>query len=220
MARPRKARGQRQSEANSSNAQVAAEQVRRVFDVLEYPYTAIEPMPPPHPDVRVTMPSGRITVEVTGVHWGVGPRGGSPTRHPEDRAIRAALPFGCWVPIDRIPWIVQAIDGKCGKQYVDKDPWLLLAGGSSAAPVSTAIVTMFLDLARLSILTHGRLSCSAFSRCYLFCELTERGRVLYRWDRESSWQQVFPTPTVSDARPPITCKALPMFRRPVPLYVA
>ncbi len=217
MARPRRARGQRQSEARSSNEQ---EHVRRVFDVLEYPYTAIEPMPPPHPDVRVTTPSGRIAVEVTEVHWGVGRRGGSHTRRLEDRAIRAALPFGGYVPTDTTPAVVQAIDAKCGKTYADEDPWLLLVGGSSAAPVSTATVTMFLDLARLSILTHERLARSVFSRCYLFCELTERGRVLYRRNCESSWQQVFPTPAASDPGPPVTGKALPTFRRPVPLYVA
>jgi hypothetical protein len=219
MARLRRARGQRQSEAKSSNEQ---EQVHRVFDVLEYPYTAIESMPPRHPDVRVTTPSGRLAVEVTEVHWGVGPRGGSQTRRPEDSAIRAALPFGGYVPTDPTPSIVQAIDGKCGKSYVldaDEDPWLLLVGGSSAAPVSTAIVTMFLDLARLSILTHGRLARSVFSRCYLFCELTERGRVLYQWNCESSWQQVFPTPVALDPQPPVPRKPLPMFCRPVPLYV-
>ena len=224
MTRPRRARDQRQSGTNLSNLwneQVAAEQVRLVFDVLEYPYTAIEGRPPPHPDVRVTTPSGRIAVEVTEVHWGAGPRGGSRTRRPEENAIREARPFGGYVPIDPTPGIVRAIDGKCGKSYVledDEDPWLLLVGGSSAAPVSTAVVAMGFDRAGLSIFTHQRLTGSVFSRCYLYCGLTERGRVLYRWNRESSWQQVFPTPAASDSRP-LSHKALPEFPRPVPIYV-
>ena len=93
---------------------------------------------------------------------------------------------------DPIPGIVRAIESKCGKRYSldGDDPWLLLLGGSSAAPASTFIFTPFLDLARLSDRTHEQLARSAFSHCYLFCELTERGQALYGWSRESSWQQV------------------------------
>jgi hypothetical protein len=41
---------------------VTVEQVRRALEFLGYPFTAIDPMLPPYPDVRVTTPSGRIAV--------------------------------------------------------------------------------------------------------------------------------------------------------------
>ena len=64
--------------------EVSAEQVRRMLDLFKYPYEAIDPMSPPYPDVRVTTASGRIAIEVTEVYWGVGSKGGSPTRQREE----------------------------------------------------------------------------------------------------------------------------------------
>jgi len=171
---------------------ISAEQVRRMLDLFKYPYEAIEPMSPPYPDVRVTTSSGRLAVEATEVHWGIGSKGGSPTRQREEAAIRAGVVRTFSAESDPIPAIVRAVESKCGKRYsVDGDDlWLLLLGGSPAAPASTFIFTPFLDLARLSDRTHEQLGRSAFSRCYLFCELTERGQALYAWDRDSSWQQI------------------------------
>jgi hypothetical protein len=177
-----------------SRESISAEQVRRFLIRLRYPHSLVEPMPPPYADVRVTTPSGRIAVETTEVHWGVGPKGGSPTRRREEEAIRAGAVAGFWTQPDPIPGIVQAIRSKCGKTYrLDGDDsalWLLLLGASSAAPASTFVFTPFLDLGRLAAQADEQLVRSAFSRCYLFCELTERGPAIYGWDREASWQQI------------------------------
>ncbi len=176
-----------------SGEMVSAEQVRRMLVLLRYPYTRVEPMSPPHPDVLVTTPSFRIAVETTEIHWGVGSKGGSPTRQREEQAIRAGVVTGGWAQTNPIPAIVQAIESKCGKSYRldgDKDLWLLLIGGSSAAPQSTFVFTVFLDLGQLNARTCERLARSRFSRCYLFCELTERGQALYGWVRNMPWQQI------------------------------
>jgi hypothetical protein len=172
--------------------EVSAEQVRRMLELLKHPFEAIEPMSPHYPDVRVTTRSGRIAVEATEVHWGVGSKGGSPTRQREETAIREGVVRTFSAKADPIPAIARAIESKCGRRYIvdGDDLWLLLLGGSPAAPASTFIFTPFLDLARLSDRTHEQLARSAFSRCYLFCELTERGQALYGWGRESSWQQI------------------------------
>lgn len=190
--------------------QVSAEQVRRALDLLKYPYEAIEPMSPPYPDVRVTTPSGRIAVEATEVHWGVGSRGGSPTRQKEEAAIRAGVVRTFGAGTDPIPGIVRAIESKCGKRYsVDGDDlWLLLVGGSPAAPGSTFVFPPFLDLKRLAALTHERLARSGFSRCYLFCELAVPDPALYGWDRDSSWQQIVPASTGSGSARPSARRAL------------
>jgi hypothetical protein len=173
--------------------EVSAEQVRRFLELLRYPYTRVDPMSPPRPDVRVTTPSGRIAVEATEVHWRTGPSGGSPTRQKEEQAIRAGATITFAARSDPIPAVVEAIRIKCGKSYrIDcgEDLWLLLLGGSTAAPGSTFIFTPFLDLARLGASADEQLARSGFSRCYLFCELTERGRALYGWDRGARWKQI------------------------------
>ena len=170
------------------------EQVRRAFEFLRYPFTAINPMPPPYPDVRVITPSGPIAVEATEVNWGAGPKG-SPTRQMEDAAIRAGVVSGFWAKADPTPGVVQAVESKCGKRYRldnDEDLWLLLLGGSSAAPASTFVFTRYLNLAELTSQTHALLAQSGFARCYLFCELTERGSTLHGWDRIVSWRQIDP----------------------------
>jgi len=200
--------------------EVSAEQVRRMLDLLKYPYEAIEPMPPPYPDVRVTTSSGRIAVEATEVHWGVGTRGGSPTRRDEEAAIRAGVVSGGWAETDPIPGIIQAIESKCGRRYsVDGDDlWLLLLGGSPSAPRSTFIFPPFLDLARLTALTHERLARSGFSCCYLFCELAVPCPALYGWDRDSSWQQIVPGSTGSGPTRP-SGRVFPLFPPSVPRYI-
>jgi hypothetical protein len=190
---------------NFPREQVSAEQVCRALVLLGRPYTAIDAMSPPYPDVRVTTPSGRIAVEVTEVHWGVGPKGGSPTRQKEEAAIRTGAIRGVWAQTDPIPGIVRAIESKCGRSNSysldgDEDLWLLLVGGSSAAPASTFIFTPYLDLARLSGRTHDQLARSGFSRSYLFCELTVPGPALYGWDRGSSWQQIAPPPARAEGK--------------------
>jgi len=141
----------------------------------------------------------RDSFEATEVHWGVGFKGGSLTRRREEAAIRAGVAAGYWVETDAIPGIARAIESKCGESYsLDGDEegvWLLLLGGSPAAPASTSIFSP--DVAQLNGRTHEQLSHSTFSRCYLFCELTVLGRALYGWDRNSSWQQIFPAPSGS-----------------------
>ena len=140
--------------------------MRRMFTLLQHTYTRIEPMAPPYPDVRVTTPSSRIAVEVTEVHWGVGPKGGSPTRKSEEAAIRTGAVATYSAQADPVPSVVQAVENKCGKSYrvgPGDDLWLALLGASSAAPASTFILTLFLDLSRLATLTNDRLSQSEFS---------------------------------------------------------
>jgi hypothetical protein len=165
-----------------------------MLDLLRYPYTMVEAMLPPHPDVRITTSFGHIAVEATEVHWGIGQTGGSPTRGKEERAIRANVIGGFWVQRNPIPGVVERIDSKCrNNSYLiddDEDLWLLLLGGSPAAPASTFIFTPFLNLVELNALTHTTLQSSRFSCCYLFCELTERGRALYGWERKSSWRRI------------------------------
>lgn len=163
-----------------------------MLDLFEYPYEAIDPMSPPYADVRVTTAFGRIAIEVTEVHWGVGSKGGSPTRQREEAAIRAGVVRTFSAKADPVPGIVRAIERKWRKRYsVDGDDlWLLLLAGSTSAPGSTSVFPQFLDLERLAGLTHERLTRSGFSRCYLFCELAVPDPALYGWDRDSSWQQI------------------------------
>jgi len=163
-----------------------------MFAAVNQPHIRIEPMKPPYPDVRVTGENGKIAIETTSVHWGVGPTG-SPVRGQEEREIRAGNITSGPAKADLIPGIIRSIESKCGKSYQlegDEEFWLVLLGGSAAAPRSTFIFTPFLDLGRLAHLSHELLAASAFSECYLFCELTERGKALYGWDREQSWQQI------------------------------
>jgi hypothetical protein len=163
----------------------------------------------------------RIAIEATEVHWGVEGSGGSRIRRKEEAAIRVGRPWGCFVPTDSVSDIVRALESKCGKRYrLDRgeDLWLLLLGGSPAAPVSTWIFRP--DLAQLNGRTHSLLSHSRFSRCYLFCELTVPGPTVYGWDATSSWLQIAPTPAVSGPTRPTASRALPSIRGPVPHYIA
>ena len=167
-----------------SKEDVSAEQVKRMLVAADQPYIQIEAMKPPYPDVRVTLAGGKVAAETTEVHAEVGPTGGSPSRGPEERAIRAGLITTGFGVADPIPGIIRAIESKCGKTAYrldgDEDGfWLVLLGSSTAAPRSTMILTVFLDLERLTQLSHGLLSGSRFTHCYLFCELTERGRAFY-----------------------------------------
>jgi len=149
-----------------SKEQVSAEQVRRLLVLLRYPYTRIDPMSPPHPDVRVTTPAGRIAVEATEVHWRTGSSRGSPTRQSEEQALRAGVVRTFASQPNPVPAVVEAIKIKCGKSYRldgDEDLWLLLLGGSPAAPASTFVFTAFLDLAQLSAFTDEQLARSGFS---------------------------------------------------------
>jgi hypothetical protein len=172
------------------NEHISAEQVRRFLRTAHYPYTSIEPMQPPYPDVRVTTKHGIIAIETTDIHWGTTTKG-SPIRRDEEAAIRAGQIRSFWPQPDPTPGVLASIEKKCTKTYELADDvdevWLLLCGGSTAAPASTFVFTPFLNLARLN--SNDALSGATFSRCYLFCELTERGPAIYRWDRDTGWQR-------------------------------
>ena len=47
---------------------LSAEQVRRLLSLLGGLDAVVEPIKPPHPDVRVLAPSHRVAVETTEVH--------------------------------------------------------------------------------------------------------------------------------------------------------
>jgi len=181
--------------------QRSVEQVRRLLAAIGCPATRIEPLPSQgrsRPDVLVEI-CGRkikIMIETTDYHGDERQMGGSDLRKQEEKDAREGRLKTYGVPIDPLPGLTKRIEEKTKKRYDVSgadEVWLAIFAGvpQPGAVASTLIDTTFLDCGKLNTQTGLMLQNSQFSRCYVFCELTEKGHpVAYCWTKEDQWQEI------------------------------
>ncbi len=100
-------------------------------------------------------------------------------KQEEQHAARGQI-RGYWVSLDPIPGLVGRVKEKVSKSYEltgADEFWLVIFAGVPqwGAVTSTFLFPLSLDCQRLSALTASLLQNSGFGRCYIFCELADRG---------------------------------------------
>ncbi|MHB8455726.1 MAG: hypothetical protein ACYDDO_13775 [Acidiferrobacterales bacterium] len=178
----------------TTKAQRPVEQVRRLLDALQCPATRIEPLPPPRPDVQAEIRGRIIMIEATDYH-GDEQQGSSRLRQQEEKDARAGRLRGYCPPIDPLPGLTKRIEEKTQKRYDvsgTNEVWLAIFAGVSqlGAFASTVLLPESLDCGKLNTQTNRLFQESPFSRCYLFCEMTDQGPVAYGWTRKDPWQRI------------------------------
>lgn len=173
----------------------SVEQVKRLLTALGYQFTRIEAVAPPRPDVFADVDGRRISIETTDYHGYEKEKGGSPLRREEERDIEAGRMKAYWGAAKSEAGLTRRISEKTAKSYDVSDAnelWLAIFAGvpQLGAVASTFLPTIFLNLDELNKQTISLLENSQFSRCYLFCELTENGPKLYCWIKDNQWHEI------------------------------
>lgn len=159
------------------------------------PFTSIECLEPPAPDIRVQYADGSVEiVEVTEIHPDEDPNRGSASRQREERRARgnphAIVPS--WIPTEALPAIRLRIDDKiekaAGYAVQPHETLSLLLEGSLpliGAVASTYVFAPLVTLDRLNAELHECLTASRFQRAYL--HLTLSGNAVWEWTRKKGW---------------------------------
>jgi hypothetical protein len=185
--------------------QKPVEQVRRLLNALGYNNFSLTPQQPPRPDVLAVIGPRQIFIEATDYHGDEKVTGGSSLRKQEQKDFASEQIKGYWPPVDPMPAIVRRITEKTSKRYdvIDADEtWLAIFAGvpQLGATASTFMLSLALNTQQLTSKSVSLLDKSQFSRCYIFCNLTENGHPrLYSWHRGNSWNEVVLTEARSNS---------------------
>jgi hypothetical protein len=176
---------------------------------IDRPFTYVECLEPPAPDIRVQHADGSVEIfEVTEIHPDEDPHRGSVARQQEERRARgnphAIVPS--WVPTEALPAIRLRIDDKiekaAGYKVQPHETLSLLLVGSLAligAVASTYVFAPFVTVDRLNAELHQSLAASRFQRVYLHLPLS--GNAVWEWTRQTGWTVLCaPADIANDAR--------------------
>jgi hypothetical protein len=168
------------------------ELTRRFLALLGCSYSQLEVSD--RPDVIATIDGHRIGIEETKFHSDEQPAiSGSPLRAEESQKTKSVEdhPYSIWGVADPLPGIVARIEDKI-ERAIKYDAsryselWLLISSQvpQRGAVAATFVFQPFVDVLRLTEITHSLLDASPFSAVHLHLTMTHG---LFSWSREKQW---------------------------------